>query len=195
MATGVNVRNLIAGPAIVHVATFGAEEPADALEAMGAGWRNLGGTTGGVRQMVSREVFNLEVDQIFEPVGARITNRGAQIATTMAEPTLENWALAMGELEDAVVTTGSAPAEVTETLEPSEITPGTEPHYVAVCLTGPGPDGKTRRVILRKVLSTESIESANEKAGQTGIPVTFTAYRVSDSVRALKMMDTAPATA
>lgn len=194
MATGVNVRNLIAGPAIVHVAAFGAEEPADALVAMGVGWRNLGGTTGGVRQVINREIFNLEVDQIPEPVGARITNRSAQVATTMAEPTLQNWALAMGELESAVTTTGVAPAAVTETLEPSDIDLTAEPHYVAVCITGPGPDGKARRVILRKVLSTESIESANEKSGQAGIPVTFTAYRVSDSIKAMKMMDTAPAT-
>lgn len=191
----VNVRNLIAGPAIVHVGAFGVEEPDDALVAMPAGWRDLGGTTGGVRQIMNRDIFNLEVDQIPEPVGARVVGRGAQISTTMAEPTLDNWALAMGELEDAVVSSGAAPAAVTESLEPSEIDPSTEPNYVAVCLTGPGPDGKTRRVILRKVLSTESIESANEKAGQTGIPVTFTAYRVSQSIRALRMMDTAPATA
>lgn len=195
MPSGVNVRNLIAGPAVVHVAPFGTAEPADALVAMGVGWRHLGGTTGGVRQMVNREIFNLEVDQIPEPVGARVTNRGAQVATTLAEPTLQNWALAMGELEAAVTSTGVAPAAVTETLEPSEIDQASEPNYVAVCITGPGPNGKTRRIILRKVLSTESIESANEKAGQTGIPVTFTGYRVSDSIRALKMMDTAPATA
>ena len=192
---GVNVRNLIAGPATVHVALEGATEPADALVAMGAGWRDLGGTTGGVRQIVNREIFNLEVDQIPEPVGARVTNRGAQVATTMAEATLENWAIAMGELETAVVSSGVAPAAVTETLEPTEIDPTGEPTYVAVCITGPGPDGKTRRVILRRVLSTESIESQNSKTEQTGIPVTFTAYRVSDSVRAMKMMDTAPATA
>jgi hypothetical protein len=184
----VNPDNIIAGPARVAVAVFGTPEPATATEALGVGWRDVGGTTGGVQYRVNRSTFELEVDQVPEPVGARITSRRPSIATTLAESTLENWAIALGELETAVVT-----AAGTSTLEPGNLDSASEPNYVAVCITGPAPEGGTRRVIVRKTLSTETIETANAKAAQSGIPVTFTGYRVSDSVKAFAFIDTAAA--
>ena len=185
---GVTTRNIFSGPATVHVGIEGVTEPADALAAMPAGWRDIGGTTGGARLSVNLEYFDLQVDQVPESVGKQITNRTSTVATTMAEPTLANWAAAINELAAAVVTAGD-----TDTLEPSELVPGADPNYVAVCLTGPGPDGKRRRFILRRALSTESIESQHSKTEQTGIPVTWTGHYVSPSVRPFVMMDTAPA--
>jgi hypothetical protein len=183
----VTARNIFAGPVDVHVAPFGAEEPADAVAPLSAAWRDVGGTSGGTRLLLNQTYADLEVDQVPESVGSFPTGRTVQVATTMAESTLENWATALNELEDAVVTAGG-----TETLEPSNLSTDSEPNYGAVCLTGAGPSGKRRRFILRRALSVESIESDRNKTAQTGIPVTWKGHYVSPSIKPYRKMDTDP---
>ena len=181
----VTVTNLLAGPATaVWVATFGATEPADAVAAPGVGWRDIGGTVGGVRLLADREFFRLDVDQKIGRVGSVPTQEDYAVSTSLAEATLENYAVVLNELETAVTTAAS-----TKTLELGGTNPGTEPNYRALIIDGRAPNGKKRRIIVRKVLSTASVEAAMEKAGQTVYPVTWTAHEVSASIKPVKRMD------
>lgn len=184
----VTSRNIFAGPVDVHVAVFGAAEVADATEPLGAEWRDVGGTSGGVRMIINQTFADLEVDQVPEAVGSFPTGRDVRIATTMAESTLENWATAVNELAESVVTTAG-----TDSFEPSNLSTDSEPNYVAVCLTGAGPSGKRRRFYLRRALSVESVESDRTKTAQTGIPVTWRGHYVSPSIAPYRKLDTDPA--
>lgn len=181
----VTVTNLLAGPATaVYVGLFGATEPADAVAAPGVGFREVGGTTGGVRLVADREFFRLDVDQKIGRVGSVPTQEDFAVSTSLAEATLDNYGLVVNAADDAV-----ASAAGTDTLELGGTNPGTEPIYRALIIDGRAPNGKRRRIIVRKVLSTASVEAAMEKAGQTVFPVTWTAHEVSASIRPLKVMD------
>lgn len=181
----VTVTDLLAGPATgLWVAAFGTAEPADLTTAPATGWRDLGGTTGGVRLVADREFFRLDVDQIIGRVGSVPTQEDFSVATSLAEATLENFAVAVNALDaDVVEATGTA------TLELGGALPGSAPNYRALLVDGRAPNGKKRRIIIRKVLSTASVEAAMEKSGQTVYPVTFSAHYVSASIKPLKIMD------
>lgn len=181
----VTVTNLLAGPATaVHVGDYGAAEPADATTAPGVGWRDVGGTTGGVRLAADREFFRLDVDQKIGRVGSVPTQEDYAVSTSLAEATLANYALAVNAADDAVVAgTGI------ETLDLGGTDPGSEPNYRALIIDGRAPGGLRRRIIVRRVLSTASVEAAMEKGGQTVYPVTWTAHDVSDSIKAVRVID------
>lgn len=185
----VTVTDLLAGPATgLWVGALGATEPATIDADPGVGWRDLGGTTGGLRLLTDREFFNLDVDQILMPAGAVPTSESYSVATSLAQATLENYGLTLNLPDDAVVVgAGSKTLEIGGTL------PGSAPNYRALIVDGRAPEGFRRRVIVRKVLSTASVETAMEKAGQTVYPVTFTAYYVSTSIKPVKKMDEAEA--
>ncbi len=188
---GVTATNLIAGAATLHVGDFGAAEPLDTAVATDLDdevWRDLGGTNDGVTLTVSREYMKLAVDQTVDAPGRRMTERDVTVATNLAEGTLENLALAMAQAESSV-TTGGTGATAYAAMELLGDDSGAEPDYVAVCLRGRAPKGKKRSVFVRKALSTEEVESAYTKDGQTFIPVTFAAHWVSPSVRPVKVVD------
>lgn len=178
--------NLIAGPAELWVAVFGgtAVEPTGPTTVPGAGWTNVGGTTGGIRLVCDREFFTLEVDQIVQRVGSVPTGEDFSIQTSLAEATLENFGTAMNKLAADITTAASV-----KTLELGGTLPGGTPNYVAVLLDGRAPNGKKRRVTLRKALSTASVEQAYQKAGQTVIPLTLTGHYVSSSIKPVRIDD------
>jgi hypothetical protein len=64
------------------------------------------------------------------------------------------------------------------------------PLFRAVLARGLGPSGLNRLVIMRKVLSTESVENRYQKGGQTYIPITWDAFWVSNSLDAVVIDDT-----
>ena len=174
----VTATNLIQGPASLYYGAFGALEPLTIDEEPGAAWRDLGGTKDGVTMTIASEYAVLEVDQIVDEIGRTRTKRVVTIATNLAEATLENLALAMAN--------GAPAAGV---LEPDDGIEAFLPGYGAVLLEGIAPGGFRRRGIFRKVLSTESVESAYKKDGQTLIPVTFTGHWVSQSIRPFRIED------
>lgn len=191
---GVTATNLIAGPATLHVGAFGAVEPLDTAVADDLDtevWRDLGGTNDGVTLTVSREFFRLSVDQKADSPGRRLTERDATVNTNLAEGTLENLALALGQSEDSV-TTGGTGATGFAAMDFADDDPGAEPDYVAVILRGRAPGGRRRNVIVRKALSTEEVESSYVKDGQTLIPVTFSAHYVAEGVSPVHVQDHRP---
>jgi hypothetical protein len=184
----VTVSNLTQGPGTLYTGAFDADEPLDsAVNATPAAsaWTDLGGTMDGSKLIIKQEYKALEVDQIVDNPGSRLIKRETKIETNMAEPTLENLALA---LNDGTISTGSG----WEAYEPDATDSATQPTYTALILHGW--IGTARRmVILRKVLSVEGVEPEYKKDGQSVLKVTFEAHYVSASVRPFRIIDEVPA--
>jgi hypothetical protein len=183
------------GPGALHRGDFGAAEPADTAVATALSsevWPDLGATDGGVTVTASKEYFRLRMDQTVESPGRRLTELDVTLATNLAEPTLENWGVALADAASAVTTggTGSTGYAAMDIGGPDE--PGQEPDYSAVIFRGRAPGGKRRLVIVRKALSIEEVESEYKKDDQTFIPVTFGAHWVSPSVKSVHCVDERP---
>lgn len=178
--------NLIAGAGELFRAPFGSTEPEDTAvqDAPAAPWTSLGATDDGVTLTVSREFFKLRMDQAVDAPGRRMTERDVTIATNLAEITLENLALAIGQ--DASTIEAGAGFKAMD-LEGDDS--GEEPDYFALLFRGRAPGGYRRHVIGRKMLSTEEVETAYKKGDQTLYPVTFAAHWVSPTVRPVRWVD------
>lgn len=178
----VTTTNLIMGPGELYTGAFGATEPASPTTAPAVAWTNVGGTMDGVTLNIGLEFTELEVDQVVDVPGRRLTKREMTIETNMAEPTLENFAIAMN---------APAPTTVTnvKTLEPVNGTAAFNPTYVALLFDGIAPNGKTRRFVVRRALSTEGVETAYQKDEQTVLAVTWSAHYVSSSIAPFKIQD------
>lgn len=90
---GLTVTNLIAGPADLYVASFGAVEPTDAAintVPASAVWTDVGGTNDGVKASIDQNYMKLEADQSVDVLGSRLTGREVIVETAIAEPTLAN---------------------------------------------------------------------------------------------------------
>lgn len=175
---GVTTTNLIQGPATLYWAPFGSTEPATVATAPAAPWVDLGGTKDGVSLIINDTYSVLTVDQVVEEVDRRRTNRVLQIKTSLAEATLENLAHAINN---------TAPAAAALTLDSGLA--AFAPVHGAYLLDGIAPGGFRRRIILRRALSTDSVETAYKKDGMTLLPVTFSGHYVSASIKALAITD------
>lgn len=178
--TVVTSSNLIQGPATLYLGLFGAAEPALITAAAGVAFTDVGGTRDGVTIGFADEYSVLEVDQVIYEVGRVRTKRVITVATSMAEATLDNLALAINN---------SAPAA--GVLEGDDGPMAFRPGYRALLLDGLAPGGQRRRIIVRKVLQTENVEAGYMKDGQMLFPVTFTGHWVSTSVKPFKITDEA----
>lgn len=189
----VSATNLIAGPASLWSGVFGVTEPLDTAvaSAPGAGWADLGGTDDGVTLTVAREFYKLRMDQTIDAPGRRITERDISLSTNLAEGTLENLVLALAQT--TAPATGGTGATAWKGMDIEGDDAGAEPTYTALLMDGKAPNGKRRRVIGRKMLSTEEVEVSYKKDEQTFFPVTFAAHWVSASIRPVRIVDsTAP---
>ena len=166
---------------------FGATEPADTSAALNAtpaasAWSDVGGTTDGVTLSIENTYGELEVDQVVELVGSRLTKRATTVQTNMAEVTLENLAYA---LNGGTAASGSG----YKTYEPNAADSATQPSYSAVLFDGWAPGSYRRRIIVRKVLSTDSAELAYTKDKQTVLKVKLTGHYVSSAIKPYKIID------
>jgi hypothetical protein len=183
----VTTSNLILGPASMYLGTFGATEPADSNAAINAtppasAWTDAGGTMDGVKLVVDQTYTALEVDQIVDRAGSRLTKRDMSVETTLAEPTLENLSTLMN---------GGTAASGTgyKSFEPTFANSATQPNYSAVLFDGWGPSSFRRRVIVRKTLNVESIELAYTKDKQTGFKAKFAAHYVTSLISPLHIVE------
>lgn len=186
----VSTTNLIAGPALLYVGAFGATEPTDATvntTPSASTWVDVGGTQDGVQITISREFMELEVDQIVDIAGRRLTKRDTQVKTNMAEPTLVNLQTA---LNGGTITASAA----FQTYDPDDTVAATQPAYKAILLDGYAPQTAAaatmrRRLAVRKVLSIDDIETSYKKDEMNLIPVTFGAHYVSSSIKPFRVID------
>lgn len=181
----IDTTNLTAGPGTLWTAAFGATEPADSTinaAYSGSAFTDVGATQDGVTLNVEREFFELEVDQVIDVPGRRLTKRDLQIVTNLAEPTLANLAIA---LNGGTVTASASYS----TYDPADDNAATQPTYRAVMFEGWAPRGFRRRVIARKCLSIEQVGTAYKKDGQTLFPTSFACHYVSPSIKPFRVID------
>jgi len=182
----VTVSNLILGPGTLYQGVFGATEPLEAVineTPETSAWTDLGGTQDGVTLTINQEYTELEVDQVVDIPGRRLTKRELTLSTNLAEATLDNMAIAMNNL--SAVVTGAAAS----TLTPPNAVSATQPDYFALIFDGFAPSGKRRRVVARRVLSIDNTEFAYKKDGQTMFTVTFSAHYVSSAIAPFVILD------
>jgi hypothetical protein len=184
---GVTATNLLMGPGTLYTGAFGAAEPADTAvndAPPASAWSDLGGTDGGVTLNIEQEFADLKVDQLVDKVGRRLVSRELSFGTNLAEPTLENLKMA---INGGTITTGAG----YKALDPVNSSSATQANYFAAILDGfaPGATVQTRRVIGRKVLNVESVESSYSKDGQTYIPTKLATHYVSPSITPFHVVD------
>lgn len=190
------VANLVQGPATLFIGAFsltGAFEPADAAvntAPASSAWTDLGGTTDGCTLNINQEYKELEVDQVIDVAGRRLTKRDMSVKTNLAEPTLANLIYA---LNDGTAATGTGFSNYTPAFTDS----ATQPTYRALIVwgwaaaAGANNQSKRRMVILRKVLSTDNVEFAYKKEDQTVFSVTWSVHYVSNTLSPFKIIDEA----
>lgn len=182
----VTATNLVQGPATLYTGAFGATEPADAAvntTPPASSWTDVGGTQGGLKLSIDQNYTELEVDQIVDRVGSRLTKREFTVETAMAEVTLTNLSLALNGGT-------SASAAGYASFEPSFASSATQPTYKALLFDGWAPGGTfNRRVIVRKALSTDTTELDYTKDKQTLFGVKFSGHYVSASIAPIHIVD------
>lgn len=186
----VTVTNLVLGPGTLYTGLFGAVEPLDASvnsAPAASAWTDLGGTLNGITVSIDQTYTELQVDQLVDSVGRRLTKREFVVSTQMAEPTLVNLSTA---LNGSTATSGSTQNGGTySTLEPLFATSATQPTYIALLCDGFSPNSLRRRGIFRKCLSTAKVDSALDKAKQTVFTVTWNGHYVSSAIAPIHVCD------
>jgi hypothetical protein len=185
-----NVLNLVQGPATLFIGAFSAVEPLDAAvntTPQASAWTDLGGTTDGVSLSINQEYKELEVDQVIDVPGRRLTKRDMSVKTNLAEPTLANLVYA---LNDGTTATGAGYTNFTPAFTDS----ATQPTYRALIAWGwagapAATTSKRRMVILRKCLSTDNVEFAYKKDDQTVFSVTWSVHSVTSAIAPFKIID------
>lgn len=179
----VTTANLVLGPANIYYGLVGATEPADAVAVPASGsWTPVGGTLNGVSLTVKQSYTPLDIDQIIDVPESRIKSRSFVVATDLAELTLANLQLALNG-----GTTVSAGAVSTYT--PSSGNSAVSPTYAALIIDGIAPNGKARRIIVRKALSTKDVAFKYESAKQSVYGVEFTAHYVNGTTTPFVIID------
>jgi len=184
--------NIVTGAGKLYVASFGATEPADSSMSPytvpdSSVWTDCGLTTGGIVWEDDLPVTDLTVDQFLGPVAGAYVNGTAlsTITVTMAESTLDNYALALNKLVTRNSGTGWASAEALAASLPPV------PTYAAVMVDGWAPGGSfRRRMIGRKCLSKAKVQNTVAQDGKiNGVAATWTMYEVSETVGRWKRID------
>jgi hypothetical protein len=127
--------NLVQGPATLYSGAFGAAEPLDTAvntTPAASSWTDVGGTQDGVKLTIDQSYTELEVDQVVDRVGSRLTKRDFTVETSMAEPTLANLSLS---LNGGTSASGAGYAS----FEPSFASSATQPTYKALLFDGWAP--------------------------------------------------------
>src|SRR6516165_1437950 len=188
----VNPSNVIQGPATIYCGAFGTTEPADTnaalIAAPGAGWTDMGATTGGVTVSIEHTYGVIKADQLVDNIGARLTGRTITVAMGLLEATLQNLLVAMNQAANI-----STLAGVT-TFDPVTATSATQPTYTALLVDGWAPTLGTgaaarRRFIVRKLLSDVKASAKYDLTTQVTWDSTFTAYYVSPSIAPFHIQD------
>lgn len=171
---------VLQGPADIFGGLFGAVEPANAEAVIdSAVWEFLGATDGGATVTIGQTYTPMMVDQVALAVGSRLTEQSGTLATSLAQATLKNLKRALNDPTLTGTTFGLK----------SKIS-NVEPAYRAYLLKGLSPEGTPRLVFVRRALSTENVALAWTKGDKTMIPVTFSAFYISETVDAIFIDDT-----
>jgi hypothetical protein len=184
--------NICEGPADVYWAGFGTTEPADSAvtSSPSGSWTGFGGTTDGTAVLFEVDLTygDLTIDQLVDPVGARLTKREIMVTFAMEETTLNNMLVATNQLG-----TLSTQSNYT-TLDPLTTGSATQPSYTALIIDGwaptlPSGAAARRRIIARKAVATSKIQLEYQKTKPAQYAVSWKLYFVSNSIPLYHLVD------
>jgi len=183
--------NLVQGPATLYFGVFGATEPSDAnvsIPPASSSWTDFGATNGGVTFELDQTYTPLTVDQLVDPVGARLTARAISCVATLNEITVAN----MYQVMNLLATTNTQSTYLT--LDPLTTNSATQPTYTALLIDGWAPTLNTglaarRRIIIRKTLAETKLAVKYDKPNRAEFAVTFTSYYISTSIAPFHIVD------
>lgn len=187
--------NIIQGPATLYTAVFGTSLAAylgsnPGSVAVSAPFVDVGGTTGGITVEIDETMSDIHVDQLLDPVGARVTARTMQVTTTLMETTLTQLQVAFNGTSGAVITTGTGWSE----LDLTTTTSATQPTYSSLIIDGWAPTlssgaAAKRRFVVQKVLSQPKVSQKFDMGDQATVAVTWTAYYVASGTSPFSIVD------
>ena len=178
----VTAANVLMGPGSMYYAPFGTTYPADSAATVAAGapagFTDVGGTHGGIVMMVDQTIQDIDVDQVPDPIGGRLTARKVQLQVELAEVTLNN----LGIVLNGLLTIGTQASYTTADLQTTVA--GFQPTYLSWVFDGFAPTLATgaparRRMNAFKTLSVAKVQEKHDKKNQRTFAATFTAYWVS----------------
>lgn len=106
------VTDILISPVNIYYAPVGTANPdetsIDFDEAWGGNWVNLGYTTAPLTMQYDSEIFELELEQITNPIKGQRTKESMMFETTLAELTAANLKLAMGSTSTITTTAAGA---------------------------------------------------------------------------------------
>lgn len=178
----------VGGPITIYIGDFGEVEPAVTSAGISAApavdWTDLGGTNGGATLNIGQDYFIGYIDQHDDAAVAARTRRLTTIVTNLAEATLQNLAIV---LNGGTVTVGTGVSDYV----PTDGAGGQQPTYRALIVDGfaPGHTALRRRIVARKVLSTNEVGIPFVRDNMTLFPVTFTLFAVSSSIKPFQVVD------
>ena len=186
--------NVCMGPATVFTAAFGATEPAySAITSPPSSsvWTDVGGTADGTSVLleVEHSLTEIHVEQLIDPVGARVSKRVIQVTVDLEEATLANLNLAMNQLSTQSSGTGYT------VFDPLTAITSFQPTYMAILIDGWAPTTGTsetecrRRMIIRKCLSSSKADLEYEKTKPVLFHTTWTGFWVSSSIAPFEIID------
>ncbi len=186
--------NIAMGPAFVYIGLYGATEPAySAITSPpnSAVWTDVGGTVDGssILLEVEHSLTDIHVEQLIDPVAARVSKRVIQVTVALAEATLSNLQLAMNQLLTI------SPGNGYTVADPMTSITSVQPQYMAILIDGVAPTTGTtettckRRIVVRKCLSSSKADLEFEKNKPTTYNTTWTAYWVSSSIAPFEITD------
>jgi hypothetical protein len=138
---------------------------------------------------VEHTYTDISVEQLMDPVGARLSKRVIQVTASLEEATLQNLTLAMNQL--TTITTGSGYS----VLDPVTNLTSSQPNYMALIIDGFAPTTGTteescrRRIIVRKCLSSSKVDLEYEKSKPVLFNTTWTGYFVSSGIAPFELVD------
>jgi hypothetical protein len=182
------------GPASVFTGLFGATEPAySAITSPPSSsvWTDVGGTADGTAVLleVEHSLTEIHVEQLIDPVGARVSKRVIQVTVDLEEATLNNLNLAMNQLSTQSSGTGYT------VFDPLTSITSFQPTYMAILIDGWAPTTGTsetecrRRMIIRKCLSSSKADLEYEKTKPVLFHTTWTGFWVSSSIAPFEIID------
>lgn len=185
MAQGIVAGELMAGPCKLYTRSTPITDSADDLAIIAgttpdfSDFTYQGLTDGGVNASLQKSYANHTVDQSPDWVMSTITERHAEVATQLAAPTLDKFALANN---GGAITTGVGTASAWDSWEPITDTIETPEEYIAIVLYGRRVDRKGMIVVIRNALSVDNMEFAFTKDNKTTLSVSWAGHFVSDTV-------------
>jgi hypothetical protein len=182
------------GPATVYTGAFGSTEPAySAISSPPSSsvWTDVGGTADGTSVLLEVEhtLTNINVEQLIDPVGARVSKRVIQVTVALEEATLANMNLAMNQLSTI------SPGSGYTVFDPLTAITSFQPTYMAILIDGWAPTTNTtevecrRRMIIRKCLSSSKVDLEYEKTKPVLFNTTWTGFFISTSIAPFEIID------